>query len=38
MVKIYSHSADARRLDDIDAHFAAKRDADHDATAAQPHS
>ena len=36
MVKTYSHSADERRLDDIDAHFAGKRDADRDATAAQP--
>jgi integrase len=38
MVKTYSHSADARRLDDIDAHFAGKRDADRDATAAQTRS
>jgi hypothetical protein len=27
MVKTYGHSADERRLDDIDAHFAGKRDA-----------
>ena len=35
MVKTYGHSADERRLDDIDAHFAGKRDADRDATAAR---
>jgi hypothetical protein len=35
MVKTYGHSADERRLDDIDAHFAAKRDADRDAIGSQ---
>ena len=35
MVKTYSHSADERRLDDIDAHFAAECDADRDASGLQ---
>jgi hypothetical protein len=38
MVKTYSLSADERRLDDIDAHFAGKRDADRDAPVAQARS
>jgi integrase len=38
MVKTYGHSADERRLDDIDAHFAGKRDADRDAGGPQTRS
>jgi hypothetical protein len=38
MVKTYGHSADERRLDDIDAHFAVKGDADRDAIGLQAHS
>ncbi len=38
MVKTYSHSADERRLDDIDAHFAGKCDADRDAAGPRPRS
>ena len=38
LVKTYGHSADERRLDDIDAHFAGKCDADRDAIAAQSRS
>ena len=37
MVRTYGHSADERRLDDIDAHFAAKRDPIRDPHAPQPH-
>jgi integrase len=38
MVKTYGHSADERRLDDIDRHFAAQRDANRDATGPQTRS
>jgi hypothetical protein len=38
MVKTYGHSADGRRLDDIDRHFAAQRDANRDATGPQARS
>jgi hypothetical protein len=38
MVNTYSHSADERRLDDIDAHFAAECDADRDASGLQTRS